>query len=69
NYILKDPISLHNVGCADNKGIYEVKDVGSLTSFIEVARKGYLNPELDKYDELLNLDVECNPVIFYYERK
>ena len=57
---------------SDKQGAYEIiQSVPSqiFESFQESIRKNELVPDLDKLDELLKLEDDANPVIFYYEFK
>jgi len=55
--------------CYDSKGAYEILQSISIKRFQESIRNNEVIPDLDKANELLNLDAESNPVIFYYEFK
>ena len=61
-----------NFAFSDKRGAYEIVQTTPLL-FFERFQKFIKNneavPELDKLDELLQLDAESNPVIFYYEYK
>ena len=54
---------------SDSKGAYEILNSQLIESFKESIRNNELVPDLDKLDELLNLEEDANPVIFYYEYK
>jgi hypothetical protein len=54
---------------SDSKGAYEVPDQYWLPKFQESHRKNEVAPDLDKADQLMKLNEESNPVIFYYEYK
>ena len=57
---------------SDKKGAYEIIQT-TPSLFFEIFQESIKNneavPELDKLDELLQLNEESNPVIFYYEYK
>jgi len=54
---------------SDTKGAYDILHGLSIKSFQESIRKNETVSELNKADELLKLDEESNPVLFYYEFK
>lgn len=54
---------------SDSKGAFVIKDVNAKKRLLEAIRNNETVPELDKTDELLQLDENANPVIFYYEFK
>ena len=54
---------------SDSKGGYEVMQTRSIENFQESIRNNDIVPDLDKLDELLKLEADSNPVIFYYEFK
>jgi len=66
------PVSDGSFLFSDKKGAYEIIQT-SLSLFLEEFQKSIKNnevvPELDKLDELLQLNEESNPIIFYYEFK
>ena len=53
----------------DTKGAYEILQTRSIEDFQESIRNNKVVPGLDKLDELLSLELDANPVIFYYEYK
>ena len=53
----------------DKGGAFEILHSFSIESFQESIRNNEVIPDLDKANELLKLDAEANPVIFYYEFK
>jgi len=53
----------------DSKGVYDILNSAAILSFQESIRNNEVIPDLDKANELLKLDAEANPVIFYYEFK
>ena len=56
--------------CADSTGLYGIMKESQLLRFIERAKEeGFLNPDLDKRNELKNIPEDSNPVIFFYEFK
>jgi hypothetical protein len=54
---------------SDSKGAYEILQNTSIELFLKSIRNNEVVPGLDKKDELLRLNEESNPVIFYYEFK
>ena len=54
---------------ADTKGAYEVLHSLAIEGFQQSIRNKETVPDLDKADELLKLEADANPVIFYYEFK
>ena len=57
------------IGCYDSKGVYYYYNTNQVDMLKQLAYNGALSPELDKLEELKNLDEDANPVIFYYEFK
>ena len=55
-----------NFRFADKQGVYEISRPQDIQEFI---RDGKVVSKLDKLDQLINLNEESNPVIFYYEFK
>jgi hypothetical protein len=56
--------------CTDSNGLYGIMKEDKLLHFINcVKNDGFLNPDLDKIDELRNIPEDSNPVIFVYEFK
>ena len=51
---------------SDSNGVYESFYPLHNKFFFEKIRQGELAPDLDKRDQLMKLDEEANPVIFYY---
>ena len=54
---------------SDSKGAYEIMDHYNLEIFLKSIRNNEIVPGLDRLDELLQLEEDANPVIFYYEYK
>ena len=54
---------------SDTKGAYEFLNTMSIAGFQESIRNNEVVPELDKADELHQLEEDANPIIFYYEYK
>jgi len=52
---------------SDSKGVYAYSYPTLLASNTNKILKEILNPDIEKYEELINLPEESNPVIFYYE--
>jgi hypothetical protein len=66
----KDVLSLFpRFSFTDNNGVYIYFADGMLRSFYDIAQSGGLHPNLDKRDELMKLEIDANPVIFYHEFK
>ena len=60
---------LGRVVFSDSKGAYEVLSTNMLEKLKESIRRNEVVPDLDKKDELLELNEESNPIIFFYEFK
>ena len=54
---------------SDKKGVYEILNNRMIVSLQESIRNNETVLGLDKADELLQLDAESNPIIFFYEYK
>jgi hypothetical protein len=54
---------------SDSKGAYEVITPNIFERFKESVKNNEIVPDLDKLDQLMLLDAESNPVIFFYEFK
>ena len=54
---------------SDTQGAYEVVSPRIFYKFLESLRNNECVPDLDKLDQLMQLNEESNPVIFYYEFK
>ena len=54
---------------SDTKGVYDVLNTMFIEQFKESIRNNEIVSELDKVNELLELEDDANPVIFYYEFK
>ena len=55
---------------SNENGVVSLLRIEDLPYFIEeIIDKGDLNPKIDKYNELMNIDYDSNPIIFYYEYK
>ena len=60
---------LYPIKFSDAKGMYEIPDDSWLPRFKELAKNGKIVQGLDKMDQLIKLDEEPNPIIFFYEYK
>lgn len=58
-----------NLKWSDTKGVYTYCNPLQYASFAGKTLKEIINTNVDKYDELINLPEDANPVIFYYEFK
>ena len=57
------------IGCYDSHGVYcYIFDI-HIERCISSAKAGILSPDLDKLEEIKNLDEYANPILFYYEFK
>ncbi|MDD4686441.1 MAG: 6-bladed beta-propeller [Clostridia bacterium] len=54
---------------SNSKGAYEVLPSSMIEKLQESIRRNEVVPDLDKKDELLKLNKESNPIIFFYEFK
>lgn len=56
---------------SDSKGVYEILNTQSdfFNDFKNSIKNNEIAPDLDKIDQLMKLDSESNPVIFFYEFK
>ena len=70
-YISKDAngTPLPYFGCNDSSGVFYFYDTNQVPMIHQFAKDGLLSSELNKLDELKNLDEEANPIIFFYEFK
>ncbi len=60
---------INNIQFADDKGIYACAYPPQFAEFARVELKDILNPNIPKYEELVKLPEDANPVLFYYELK
>lgn len=58
-----------NLEWVDSKGVYSYCNPSSFASFIGGTLKDVINPNVGNYNELVNLEEDANPVLFYYECK
>ena len=58
-----------NLKWADSKGVYSYCNPSSYASFIGGTLKDVINTNVSNYNELVNLEEDANPVLFYYEFK
>lgn len=54
---------------ADKKGVYSVIDQFSFPIFFKFRDAGQINPKVDKFELLKELEDDPDPIIFYYEYK
>ena len=56
--------------CSDENGLYEIRGMRFLDSYIKwIKEYDPVKKSLDKYEELMNLPEDTNPILFYYEFK
>jgi hypothetical protein len=68
--VYREPSLPSLFACTDSTGLYGIAVDGQLLRLIErVKEDGFLNPDLDKIDELKNIPEDSNPVIFFYKFK
>ena len=60
---------LNNLGCYDSNGAYYYLPQHDMHLLISSAKESGLQPNLDRLEEIKNLEEDANPVIFYYEFK
>ena len=68
----KNPGKMPSYGCFDANGVYFYTGSFSsngVTEFQSFARSGALSPSIIGLDNLMKLDEEDNPILFYYEFK
>ena len=58
-----------NLKWVDSKGVYSYCNPSSYASFIGGTLKDVINTNVSNYNELVNLEEDANPVLFYYEFK
>lgn len=59
-----------NFTFSDEYGIYGILSENQIPRFVdEVVNNNRLNPHIDKYDKLLKVQNDSNPIIFYYKYK
>ena len=62
--------SMPKLGSFDAKGVYYyLTDSYVLNKLQEAAKAGTLSPNLDKLEEIKQLEEDANPILFYYEFK
>lgn len=64
-----DRFPINNMQCADSKGVYAIAYPTEFALFAGVDLEDIVNPEIERYDELISLPEDANPVLFYYELK
>lgn len=64
-----DRFPINNMQFSDSKGIYAYTYPQLFAFSVGVDLKDILNPKIDRYDELIKLPEDANPVLFYYELK
>lgn len=57
------------LGYATKDGIYFYYNTRSLSDLIFALEKGIISKDIDKYNELLKLSEDSNPILFYYRFK
>jgi len=62
-------IPVPKVGCYDANGVYRHIAPESISNIKELAKAGALSPDLDRLEDLKNLEIDGNPILFYYEFK
>ena len=64
------PFFVNNFTCFDENGIYEIVGIFAINYYLEIIKKDkILKAGLDKYEQLINLPEDTNPIIFYYGLK
>lgn len=58
-----------NLKWVDSKGVYSYCNPSSYASFIGGTLKDVISTNVSNYNELLSMEEDANPVIFYYEFK
>lgn len=58
-----------NLKWVDSKGVYSYCNPSSYASFIGGTLKDIISTNVSNYNELLSIEEDANPVIFYYEFK
>lgn len=58
-----------NLDWVDSKGVYSYCNPTSYASFVGGTLKDIIKPNVSNYNELIHLEEDANPVIFYYEFK
>ena len=58
-----------NLKWVDSKGVYSYCNPSSYASFVGGTLKDIIKPNVSNYNELIHLEEDANPVIFYYEFK
>ena len=58
-----------NLKWGDSKGVYSYCNPHLYAAFIKGTLKDIVNPRVNNYDKLVQIEEDANPVIFYYEFK
>lgn len=58
-----------NLEWVDSEGVYSYCNPSTYASFIRGTLKDIINTNVSNYNELVNLEEDANPVIFYYQFK
>lgn len=68
DYIYEKNYFPMDIYCNNEKGIYTVLKSAFIPSFIDdIIDPGFLNSEIDQYEELKAIKEDANPIIFYHE--
>ncbi len=67
--LIDERFPINCIQFADDKGIYARAYPPQFAEFARVELKDILNPNIPKYEELIKLPEDANPVLFYYELK
>ncbi|MBR3895577.1 MAG: 6-bladed beta-propeller [Bacteroidaceae bacterium] len=69
DYIVPNNYIHTNLVYNNEKGVLTILNTEQLTRFIKYLSEDKINKELDKYEQLIKLDEDSNPVLFYHEYK
>lgn len=58
-----------NLNWVDSRGVYSYCNPTSYASFVRGTLKDVINTNVGNYNELIHLEEDANPVLFYYEFK
>lgn len=58
-----------NLMYSDSKGVLAILGTDHLPRFLDAVLEGEVNKNLDKYEQLIQLNEESNPVLFFHEFK
>ena len=64
------PMIVNSISFFDENGLYILIGMRQIHIFVDLFKKeGVLKKTIDRYEELINLPEDSNPIIFFYKFK